>query len=158
MEQEKLQQPQWLTTATVKDGMLTTTQRLYWEDKLRDEMASFFDQEYGAGNWLIVQTDELPKDFSTDTYTVENGQLVPASAEVLEARRKAENSRKAETIRAERDRRLAATDKYLIPDFPISEKEREQYRAYRQYLRDLPETDGFPDVPIMTFGEFAGTE
>lgn len=104
----------------------------------------------------IIPADEMPENWPD--MTVENGQLVPASAEVLEARRKAENTRKAEVLRAERDGLLAETDKYMILDSPISEKEREQYRAYRQYLRDLPEADGFPDVPVMTFGEFAGTK
>ena len=138
--------------------MLITSQRFYFEDKLREELAGYFDREYGTGNWAVIPTGSLSEDFDPTAYTVENGQLVPAPAEVLEARRKAENARKAEAMRAERDQMLAATDKYLIPDFPISEQQREQYRAYRQYLRDLPETDGFPDVPVMTFGEFAGTE
>lgn len=56
--------------------------------------------------------------------------------------------------RAERDSLLASTDKYMLPDFPITEEERAQYKAYRQYLRDLPESWSFPNVEIMTFEQY----
>lgn len=100
----------------------------------------------------IIPVDEVPGNWRD--MTVQDGRLVLASAEVLDVRRTAENVRKAEILRTERDCQLAATDKYMIPDYPISEQQREQYRAYRQYLRDLPESDGFPDVPVMNFEEF----
>lgn len=154
MEKEKEQQPVWLTIATVKGGIWVVSQRLYYEDRLREEQSGLLDEEYGPGNWVIVPTDDRLADFNPLTYTVENGGLIPAPAEVLEARREAEKVRKAEALRAERDGRLAETDKYLIPDFPISEQQREQYRAYRQYLRDLPEAEGFPEVEIKTIDNF----
>ena len=50
----------------------------------------------------------------------------------------------AEQVRAERDYLLAATDKYLMPDFPISDGQRAEILAYRQTLRDVPEQPGFP--------------
>ena len=100
----------------------------------------------------VIPVEEVPENWPD--MTVENGELIPAPAEVLEARREAEKVRKAEALRAERDGRLAETDKYLIPDFPISEQQREQYRAYRQYLRDLPEAEGFPEVEIKTIDNF----
>ena len=56
--------------------------------------------------------------------------------------------------RAERDNLLAQTDKYMLPDFPITEEKLAQYKAYRQYLRDLPEQAGFPNVEIMTFEQY----
>ena len=57
--------------------------------------------------------------------------------------------------RAERDNLLAQTDKYMLPDFPITDEEREQYKAYRQYLRDLPEQAEFPNVDVLSFGDWA---
>lgn len=39
-------------------------------------------------------------------------------------------------VREIRDNALEQTDKYMIADFPITDEEREQYKAYRQYLRD----------------------
>ena len=54
-------------------------------------------------------------------------------------------------LRAERDARLTATDKYLLPDYPISADDLEQVKAYRTALRDLPDQPGAPwpdgDIP-----------
>lgn len=49
-----------------------------------------------------------------------------------------------QAVRAERDRRLSATDYLLMPDYPIPEDQRAAVRAYRQALRDLPAQDGAP--------------
>lgn len=151
-------QPQWLTTATVQNGLLVTSQRLYFEDRLREEIGPTLEQVYGPGNWLIVPTDDLPEGYDPATYTIKDGQLVPASDEVMALRHEAETRQKASTIRMQRNDILKETDRYMIPDFPLTDAGREQYRAYRQYLRDLPESDGFPDVPVMTFEEFIGAE
>lgn len=47
-------------------------------------------------------------------------------------------------LRTERDRRLAATDFLLMPDYPISGDQRAVVQAYRQALRDLPAQEGAP--------------
>lgn len=47
-------------------------------------------------------------------------------------------------LRAERDRRLAATDFLLMPDYPLSDDQRAVVQAYRQALRDLPAKSGAP--------------
>lgn len=60
----------------------------------------------------------------------------------------------AQEKRAERDNLLAQTDKYMLSDFPITDEKREQYKAYRQYLRDLPASWSFPNVEIMTFEKY----
>lgn len=72
-------QPQWLTIATVKDGALSTHQRLYFLDLMREEMPDY----------LIIPTAELPIDFSEETYTISDGQLVPASGDVIAQRQAA---------------------------------------------------------------------
>ena len=43
---------------------------------------------------------------------------------------------KKECVRLIRNSYLSDTDKYMIADFPISDEERENYKLYRQYLRD----------------------
>lgn len=53
-----------------------------------------------------------------------------------------EDEKKA-AVRAVRDQYLAATDKFMISDYPVSDEERARYRAYRQYLRDYTKTDGW---------------
>ena len=50
--------------------------------------------------------------------------------------------------RAERDRKLAETDKYMIVDFPITEECKEEMIIYRQELRDLPANDNWPYVDL----------
>lgn len=60
----------------------------------------------------------------------------------------------AQEKRAERNNLLAKTDKYMLSDFPITDEKREQYKAYRQYLRDLPASWSFPNVEIMTFEKY----
>jgi len=64
----------------------------------------------------------------------------------------------AVTIRAERDRRIAATDYLVMPDYPISEALLTDVKAYRQILRDLPTQDGFPwggDISAVPWPEMS---
>ena len=60
----------------------------------------------------------------------------------------------AQEKRAERDNLLAQTDKYMLSDFPITDEEREQYKAYRQYLRDVPAQPDFPSVELLSFEDW----
>ncbi|EMG36097.1 hypothetical protein PCS_03161 [Desulfocurvibacter africanus PCS] len=51
----------------------------------------------------------------------------------------------ANAIRAKRDRRLAASDRYRLPDYPhADEAARQAWLGYRQALRNVPEQEGFP--------------
>lgn len=50
----------------------------------------------------------------------------------------------AASVRAERDRRITATDYLVMPDYPISQDKFEDIKVYRQALRDLPQQPGFP--------------
>lgn len=52
-----------------------------------------------------------------------------------------------DALRAERDRRLIASDRYALPDFPQDENQRAAWLAYRQALRDLPENTVDPCNP-----------
>ena len=51
------------------------------------------------------------------------------------------------TFRAERDRMLAASDKYALPDFPQPAAARTAWLAYRKALRDLPGVTSNPLAP-----------
>lgn len=57
-------------------------------------------------------------------------------------------------MRLRRDRLLEKTDRFMLPDYPVTEAEREQYKQYRQYLRDLPEAPEFPDIDILSFTDW----
>lgn len=65
-----------------------------------------------------------------------------------------EVKRRSAEVRAERDELLLVTDRYMLADFPVAEDEREKYRQYRQYLRDIPAEEGFPDISVLTFVEW----
>jgi len=41
-------------------------------------------------------------------------------------------------LRAKRNEKLAETDHYMISDWPITDEKREEWKIYRQKLRDLP--------------------
>lgn len=50
----------------------------------------------------------------------------------------------AEMVRSERDRKIAATDYLVMPDYPLSEEDRAIVTTYRQALRDVPTQECFP--------------
>ena len=50
-------------------------------------------------------------------------------------------------LRVERDRMLAASDKYALPDFPQPAAKRTAWLAYRKALRDLPGVTSNPLAP-----------
>jgi len=60
----------------------------------------------------------------------------------------------ATAARIRRDAALAETDRTQLPDADIADKSREDYRVYRQALRNIPEQPGFPyeidwpEVPV----------
>lgn len=59
----------------------------------------------------------------------------------------------ASQVRTERDRKIAETDWYMMPDYPSNPQNLEELKVYRQALRDVPKQEGFPrdvrwpDVP-----------
>ena len=43
---------------------------------------------------------------------------------------------------------LSETDYMMMPDYPMSDTDRDALRAYRQLLRDIPEQPGFPNSVV----------
>lgn len=68
---------------------------------------------------------------------------------------KPQNEKEAE-VRSVRDGYLQTTDKYLsVQDFPISDEERERYKVYRQYLREIPQNENeWWNEPVLSFDEW----
>lgn len=56
--------------------------------------------------------------------------------------------KKAKMARQQRNAMLSATDYRMMPDYPISDTDRDALRAYRQALRDIPEQPGFPNSVV----------
>lgn len=76
----------------------------------------------------------------------EKTRLEQAAADAEAARLAEYNSEAArfERLRAERDRRLTATDYLLMQDYPLNNTLKEAVQLYRQALRDLPSQEGAP--------------
>lgn len=58
----------------------------------------------------------------------------------------------AENVRSERNRKIAKTDWYMMPDYPADPETLEVVKGYRKALRDITLQSGFPrDVewPVM---------
>ncbi len=64
--------------------------------------------------------------------------------------------RQCAEIRFKHDMLLLSTDKVMLEDYPVTVEEREQYLRYRQYLRDIPKAEEFPELEVKTFEEWKG--
>lgn len=105
------------------------------------EIGQIFEGEYPpeAAVWCNTRGDCSIQQVDGKYQIVENP---PVSLEIL-----------AVNARSERDRRIAETDYYMMPDYPSDPNNIEEMKVYRQALRDIPKQEGFPskftwpDVP-----------
>ena len=76
----------------------------------------------------------------------ESGNKIATTVEEIPQPTEEEKRKQKEAeVRAQRDSLIAKTDYLLTPDYPISAKDLEKVKAYRQALRDVPAQEGFPD-------------
>lgn len=61
---------------------------------------------------------------------------------------KLDETRFFDFLRRERNFLLEDSDKYMLEDFPITLEKKEEWKTYRQLLRDLPETIN-PNNPVF---------
>jgi hypothetical protein len=82
-------------------------------------------------------------------YTQEGDNLIPFTAEETAAKDAEIAAWKAgeaaRLVREQRDQLLAASDTMALAD-----RITDEWRTYRQNLRDLPAAEGFPDVAFPT--------
>jgi hypothetical protein len=95
----------------------------------------FAEKTLGLGKPLAVLTDEQWAQHDGMARMIDGGLVLGRT----EAERTEE---KAQQVRAERDRRLSATDWTQLADNPL--KDDPSITAYRQALRDVPQQEGFP--------------
>lgn len=92
---------------------------------------------------LVVAEPELYKEVAVND---ESGNKIATTVEKIPQPTEEEKRAKKEAeVRAQRDSLIAKTDYLLAPDYPISAKDLEKVKAYRQALRDVPAQEGFPD-------------
>jgi len=82
-------------------------------------------------------------------YTQEGDNLIPFTAEETAAKdaeiAELKAGEAARLVREQRDQLLAASDTMALAD-----RITDEWRTYRQALRDLPQAEGFPDVTFPT--------
>lgn len=61
---------------------------------------------------------------------------------------------KEKFVRDRRNELLKATDFTQSSDAPFDAETKKRYAAYRQYLRDIPKMNGFPNVAIQNYQEW----
>lgn len=90
-------------------------------------------------------------------YCNKNGLIIEDKGDYLESVNPPEPSieDKQAQVRAVRNQYLEQTDKYMIADYPITDEEREQYKAYRVYLRDYTLEDEWWLANPKTFEEWS---
>ena len=74
--------------------------------------------------------------------------VAPSQAELDAAWPQVESDRKWGAVRAERDRLLAASDWSQMPDNALDAPTIAAWAAYRQELRDIPQTQADPDSVV----------
>ena len=72
---------------------------------------------------------------------------------IIKSAKSATEQETAENLRSKRNLLLKESDKYMLPDYPITAEKRNLYKIYRQKLRSLTDQDrfphnvNFPDIP-----------
>lgn len=95
----------------------------------------------GTPYWLPSEGDDWQ---SPARYMDDLGPLPAGSVTVRPEKPAPTEDELFQQLRAERDRRLTATDYLMMSDYPISDDQRAVVQAYRQALRDLPAQSGAP--------------
>ena len=107
---------------------------------------------------MIVQKDGMTNKQYADlaVYCNQNGLIIEDKGEYLESVNPPAptTEEKQAAVREVRNGYLQATDIYMIADFPISEEERNQYKAYRQYLRDYTTSEDWWEETPLSFEDW----
>lgn len=114
-----------------------------WElvEDHRQHLDSKGSKQGGTPYWMPSEGDDWQ---SPPRYTEDLGPLPDGAVTVRPEKPAPTEAELFQQLRAERDRRLTATDYLLMPDYPISDDQRAVVQAYRQTLRDLPAQSGAP--------------
>jgi hypothetical protein len=112
-----------------------------------DHQAAVFDRQ--AKEWSLVD------DWRGHKYWTEDGQQHSITTlgatppeDALDEPPPPTPEEVAKALRSRRNGMLRASDWTQLPDSPLSQAQRDDYRAHRQALRDITEDPAWPDVPL----------
>lgn len=128
---------------TIPEGHVTRWTGSAWElvEDHRQHLDEKGTKQGGTPYWLPSKGD----DWQSPARYMESLGPLPAGAVTVRPEKPALTEAELfQKLRAERDRRLSATDYLLMADYPLSENQRTVVQAYRQALRDLPAQKGAP--------------
>lgn len=109
---------------------------------------SVFKSHDRATEKLIPATPYVDGDY---IYTV-------TVADKTEAEIQADTASKAAQVRSERDRLLAASDWTQLPDSPLTDEKKTEWATYRASLRNLPDSEGFPNITFPNDPDYVEPE
>lgn len=127
----------------IPDGYVARWTGAAWEtvEDHRQHLDEKGTKQGGTPYWLPDQGDDWQ---SPARYMEDLGPL-PAGAVTMRPEKPAPTEAELfQQLRAERDRRLTATDYLLMQDYPIPADQLTAVQLYRQALRDLPAQSGAP--------------
>lgn len=106
-------------------------------------------EQYGYGIYEFSQipeiTERYKKAIETDPIKV-NGiyKQTWGIVDMDDQEKQAADQQQAERVRIERDARLYQTDWTQLADSPLTPEQKQAYASYRQQLRDITTSSGFP--------------
>lgn len=116
------------------------------------------DKLVGRGQCRILNDDIITLEISEemyasmesdiDRYVYRNGSIM------LDENNPDRIARLSAEVKVVRNEMLDGTDKYMTIDFPVTDDEREQIKAYRQYLRDYPTIENWWTKNPLTLDEW----
>lgn len=118
-------------------------------------------KEYGWYPYRFVNI-EIPEGYKADGSYIEilENEVVEYQTKRLKTKDDidTENKNQWESVRAKRNIELAESDWTQIPDSPLSNELKEEWRIYRQELRDITNYEDpwsviWPEKPINPFGK-----
>ena len=101
-----------------------------------------------AGGWFELTSEQISKAGITgyEQYVAPHNTVIDVNGDIIFTPPQPPTPEElAATVRAQRDALLAATDKYMTTDYPLSDEAKAAIKAYRQALRDIPQQEGFPE-------------
>lgn len=79
------------------------------------------------------------------TYAYKNGIQIELTQEQVDDFAVAQNQVDDTSAKIERNMMLAASDWTVLPDSPLSESKQQEWKTYRQSLRDISDQEGYPE-------------
>lgn len=129
--------------ASIAEGHVARWTGTAWEtvEDHRQHLDEKGTKQGGTPYWLPSEGDDWQ---SPPRYTDDLGPLPSGAVTVRPEKPAPTEAELFQQLRAERDRRLTATDYLLMPDYPLDDTLKGAVQLYRQALRDLPSQEGAP--------------